>query len=122
MITRDLSRDNATCRDSIGPDLTYSQLTDYYNELVLQLRLAEHNLNVAIDLEVKETTRNQSLKRERRIVTLLNESILPALELTVSLKAMQANLATVYSQGFSETDHMQCVQGVIFIQIKYHNS
>ena len=66
-------------------NLTYSQLTAYYNELVVQLRLAaQHNLNVSIPLEVKEENLTESLKREEQIIKLLNESILPALETTVS--------------------------------------
>ena len=71
-----------SCKDP--SNLTYSELTNYYNELVIQLRLAEHNLNVTIDLEVKEGYLNNALKREKRIIKLLNESILPALEATVS--------------------------------------
>ena len=74
-----------SCKDhSRNFVLTYSQLTSYYNELVIQLRLAEHNLNVTIDLEVKEEHLNKALKIEKRIIKLLNESILPALETTVS--------------------------------------
>ena len=64
--------------------LTYPQLTEYYNDLVLQLKLAEHNLNVTIDLEIKETNKSKSLERERQIITLLKESVSPALEITVS--------------------------------------
>ena len=64
--------------------LTYSQLTGYYNELVIQLRLAEHNLNVTIDLEVKEEHLNKALEAEKIIIELLNESILPVLETIVS--------------------------------------
>ena len=64
--------------------LTYSQLTNYYNELVVQLRLAEYNLNVTIALEVKEEHLSEAIKNETRIIKLLNESILPALEATVS--------------------------------------
>ena len=70
-------------KDSIA-NLTYSQLTDYYNEFVLQLKLAEHNLEVAIDLEIKESKRSESMEMERNIIRSLNESILPALEYTVS--------------------------------------
>ena len=70
-------------KDSIS-NLTYSQLTDYYNEFVLQLKLAEHNLEVAIDLEIKESKRSESMEMERNIIRSLNESILPALEYTVS--------------------------------------
>ena len=64
--------------------LTYADLTNYYNELVIQLRLAEHNLNVTINLEVKEEHLNCTLKREKKIIKLLNESILPVLEAIVS--------------------------------------
>ena len=65
-------------------NLTYSQLTNYYNEFVLQLKLAEHNLEVAIDLEIQESNRSESMEKERNIIKSLNESILPALEYTVS--------------------------------------
>ena len=69
-------------KDSIA-NLTYSQLTDYYNDFVLQLKLAEHNLEVAIDMEIKESKRSESMEMERNIIRSLNESILPALEYTV---------------------------------------
>ena len=65
-------------------NLTYSQLTNYYNEFVLQLKLAEHNLEVAIDLEIQESKRNDSMEKERNIIKSLNETILPALAFTVS--------------------------------------
>ena len=64
--------------------LVYSELTDYYNELVLQLKLAEHNLEVAIDLEIMEVSRTKSSEKQSNIIGLLKESILPALEYTVS--------------------------------------
>ena len=70
-------------KDSIS-NLTYSQLTDYYNEFVLQLKLAEHNIEVAIDLEIKESRRSESMEMERNIIRSLNESILPTLEFMVS--------------------------------------
>ena len=75
---------SVSCDDGSQSSLTYAQLTEYYNEFVLQLKLAEHNLKVAINLEIKEGHINESLKQEREIITLLNESILPALEYTVS--------------------------------------
>ena len=75
-------RNAVTCLNSSY--LAHTSLTDYYNDLVLQLKLAEHNLNVAIDLEIKEENKSKSLESERQIVTLLKESILPALEITVS--------------------------------------
>ena len=73
-----------SCKSHSNPTLTYSQLTNYYNELVIQLRLAQYNLNVSIALEVKEEKINDALKREEEIIKLLNESILPAIETTVS--------------------------------------
>ena len=71
------------CDDEYN-NLTYTQLTEYYNELVLQLHLAKHNFKVAVNVEIKEVDRNKSLKIESNIIRLLNESILPALEYTVS--------------------------------------
>ena len=73
-----------SCNDDSKSNLTYCQLADYYDELVLQLKLAEHNLNSAINLEIKEANITKSLERQGRIIRLLNESILPALEFTVS--------------------------------------
>ena len=64
--------------------LTYSQLANYYNEFVIQLRLGEHNLNTAIKLEVKQKNFNESLNQEKEIIKLLNESILPVLGAIVS--------------------------------------
>ena len=72
------------CKDSRSSNLTYSELSNYYNKLVLQLKLAEYNFNTAIDVEIKDDYRNESLKKQRQIIRLLNESILPALEFTVS--------------------------------------
>ena len=70
--------------DNNETNLTYAQLTDYYNDLVLHLKLAEHNFKVAIDSEIKEANRNESLEKESKIIKMLNENILPALEFTVS--------------------------------------
>ena len=64
--------------------LTYSQLINYYNELVIQLRLAEYILNVTINLEVKQEHWNKTLETEKQIIKLLNETVLPVLESTVS--------------------------------------
>ena len=72
------------CKDSRSSNLTYSELSNYYNKLVLQLKLAEYNFNTAIDVEIKDNYRNESLKKQKQIIRLLNESILPALEFTVS--------------------------------------
>lgn len=77
-----------------GSAPTYSQLTNYYNELVIQLRLAEHNLNVSIALEVKEDHLSKELERETNIIKILNESILPALEFTVSSNSTFSQLTS----------------------------
>lgn len=70
--------------DSSKSKLTYSELTGYYNEFVLHLKLAEVNLNVSIDLEINETNKNESLKSEKEIITILKKNILPPLEYIVS--------------------------------------
>ena len=72
------------CKDTDNTTLTYSQLINYYNELVIQLRLDQYILNVSIALEVKEEKLSYELKREEQIIKLLNESILPAIGTTVS--------------------------------------
>ena len=79
----DVKAAKESCKDK-DYKLTYSQLTNYYNELVVQLRLAEYNLNVTITLEVNEEHLSEAMKNEKQIIKLLNESILPALEATVS--------------------------------------
>ena len=61
---------------------------DYYNELVLQLKLAEYNLEIGIDLEITEARRAKSSEKESNIIGLLKERILPALEYTVSSVAI----------------------------------
>ena len=82
-IGRIFTSNHVSCDDESN-SLTYAQLTDYYNELVLQLKLAEHNLKVAVNFEIKEVYRTESLKKESDIIRLLKDSILPALEYTVS--------------------------------------
>ena len=67
-----------------GRDLTYAELIRYYNEFVLQLKLAEHNYHIAINAEINRESKDESLEREEKIIRLLNETILPALEFTVS--------------------------------------
>ena len=73
-----------SCKGDSNVNMTYSQLTNFYNELVIQLRLAQYNLNVSIALEVKEEKLSDAMELEAKIIKLLNESILPALETTVS--------------------------------------
>ena len=72
------------CKDSRSSNLTYSELSNYYNKLVMQLKLAEYNFNTAINVEIKDESKSESLKKQKQIIKLLNESILPALEFTVS--------------------------------------
>ena len=74
----------AACKNCSTSNLTYSELVNYYNELVLQLKLAEHNYHAAINVEIEKDYKDESFKREEKIIRLLNETILPALAFTVS--------------------------------------
>jgi len=62
--------------------LEYGQLAKYYNELVIQLKVAEMIVNDSslIALEVVEAERAEVLDIERNIIHLLNETVLPVLE------------------------------------------
>ena len=62
----------SSCKATKNATLTYSQLTNYYNELVIQLRLAQYNLNVSTALEVKEENLSYALRREEQTIKLLN--------------------------------------------------
>ena len=66
--------------------LTYGQLVKYYNELVVQLQLAKTIVNDSslIPREVIEAEQTEVLEAERGIIQLLNETVLPVLEYTVS--------------------------------------
>jgi len=68
------------CR--VNTALKYGQLAKYYNELVLQLKLAEMIVNDSslIAREVVEAERAEVLDIERNIIKLLNETVLPVLE------------------------------------------
>ena len=68
---------NATC-------LKRTQLISYYNELVIQLKIAEHLVNTRICKEIREDYRAKVEKQERSIIKLLQESILPLLDTAVS--------------------------------------
>ena len=68
---------NATC-------LKRTQLINYYNELVIQLKIAEHLVNASISIEIQEDSMAEVEKRERKIIKLLQESILPLLDIAVS--------------------------------------
>jgi len=61
-------------------------LTEYYNELVIQLKLAEYNYNESVNTEIKDNYTEVALENETAIIKMLNESILPALEFMVSCK------------------------------------
>ena len=62
--------------------LEYGQLAKYYNELVIQLKVAEMIVNDSslIAREVVEVERAEVLDIERNIIHLLNETVLPVLE------------------------------------------
>ena len=64
--------------------LKRTQLINYYNELVIQLRIAEHPKNTNITREIWEEKRNEVEKYETRIIELLRKSILPLLNIAVS--------------------------------------
>ena len=86
--------------------LTYSQLANYYNEFVIQLRLAEHNLNTAIKLEVKQKDLSKSLNHEKEIIKLLNESILPVLEAIVSHAQVAICVSDIYIAMLLIVEHL----------------
>ena len=68
---------NATC-------LKRTQLVSHYNELVIQLKIAEYLVNTSISKEIREDCMAEVEKRERKIIKLLQESILPLLDIAVS--------------------------------------
>ena len=68
---------NATC-------LKHTQLISYYNELVIQLKIAKHIVNTSISKEIQENYRVEVEIKERNIIKLLQESILPLLDTAVS--------------------------------------
>ena len=64
--------------------LTYHQLAKYYNDLVVQLRVAETIDTGRIALEVVEAKRTEVMGIKKRIIQLLSKSVLPVLQSTVS--------------------------------------
>ena len=68
---------NATC-------LKHTQLINYYNELVIHLKIAEHIVNNSITKEIRENYRAEVEIKEINIIKLLQESILPLLDIAVS--------------------------------------
>ena len=75
----ELTVNNGTC-----VELTRTLLVSHYNELVIQLKIAEHLINTSIYKEIREDYRVEVEKRERKIIELLQESILPLLDIAVS--------------------------------------
>jgi len=91
------------CEGQSGSVLSLEHLTEYYNELVIQLRLAEYNHNESIEMEVTENFTKAALDDEEAIIKILNESILPALEFMVSwLETMSSHTWFVYAQLYSQ--------------------
>ena len=66
--------------------LKRTKLINYYNELVIQLRIAERLINTSsITREIREDNRTDVEKRERTIIELLRGNILPLLHFSVSI-------------------------------------
>ena len=91
------SSKHATCKNCTASNLTYSELVNYYNELVLHVKLAEHNHHTAINVEIKKGYKEESFEREEKIIRLLNETILPALEFTVSYSYISYIIHSIYT-------------------------
>ena len=70
----------------IGGTHSQTHLTEYYNEFVLQLKLAEYNYNETISMEIKDNYTTEALDNEEIVIKILKESILPALEFMASCK------------------------------------
>ena len=64
--------------------LKRSQLVDYYNELVIQLRIAENFINTSISREIQESKRTQVEEVQGKVIELLRENILPLIDVVVS--------------------------------------
>jgi len=91
------------CKGQGHSTLSRAYLTEYFNELVIQLKLAEYNLNQTIAMEVKESYRKAALDNEAFIIKIMNENILPALEFMVSSKFNYDNFAIdcLFIHGYS---------------------
>ena len=72
------SSESTTC-------LKRSHLINYYNELVIQLRIAERLINTTIIKEIKEDKRTEVENKESKIIELLRGNILPLLHIAVSI-------------------------------------
>ena len=73
-----------TVCQSTTTHLKCSQLVNYYNELVIQLRIAELLINTSISREIQESNRTEVENRQRKVIGLLRENILPLLNVVVS--------------------------------------
>ena len=65
-------------------NLTRIELTSYYNELVLQLKISQSFLINNFEKEIQAEYRMDVKEKINQIINLLNRSILPALEISVS--------------------------------------
>ena len=65
-----------TVCQSTTTHLKCSQLVNYYNELVIQLRIAEILINTSISREIQESNRSKVEKGQRKVIELLPENIL----------------------------------------------
>ena len=72
------------CRESTTC-LKRTHLVNYYNELVIQLRIAEHIVNTSITREIRKDNRTEVEKKQIEIIELLRGSILPLLHIAVSM-------------------------------------
>lgn len=75
--------------------LKRTKLVSYYNELVLQLRIAEHFVNTSISREIKERHRINAEKKQKKIIKLLHENILPHLDIVVSTVSLAYSCITI---------------------------
>ena len=75
---------NTVCQQA-ATCLKRPQLVIYYNELVIQLRIAEILINTSISREIQESNRTEVEKRQRKVIELLCENILPLMDVVVSV-------------------------------------
>ena len=91
---------SALCKE---PDicLNRTQLVNYYNELVIQLRIAEHLVNISIIREIQEKYRTEVENKERKIIELLHHRILPLLHFVVSVITSYTYTILLHSQHYN---------------------
>ena len=73
------------CPSEYTTCLKRHHLVNYYNELVIQLGIAERLINTSIIKEIKEDKRTEVEDKESKIIELLRGSILPLLHIAVSI-------------------------------------